>query len=71
MDPCPPSTCRTRDVAHWVDRLPLLVMIGCSIFFGIFPMHFYNVVRSTVVPMLDRIHQVAPLITHNATGLLP
>ena len=22
-------------------------MIGCSIFFGIFPMHFYNVVRST------------------------
>ena len=46
-------------------------MIGCSIFFGIFPMHFYNVVRSTVVPMLDRINQVAPMITQNTTGLLP
>jgi NADH-quinone oxidoreductase subunit M len=60
-----------RDTSQWVDRLPLLVMIGCSIFFGIFPMHFYNVVRSTVVPMLDRINQVAPMITQNTTGLLP
>ena len=59
------------DARRWVDRMPLLIMIGCSIFFGIFPMHFYNVVRSTVVPMLDRINQVAPMLTQQSTGLFP
>ena len=59
------------DARHWVDRMPLLIMIGCSIFFGIFPMHFYNVVRSTVVPMLDRINQVAPMLTQQTTGVFP
>ena len=58
-----PEYAHARDTSQWVDRLPLLVMIGCSIFFGIFPMHFYHVVRSTVVPMLDRINHVAPMIT--------
>ncbi len=64
-----PDHAQTLDAAGWVDRLPLLVLIGCSIFFGIFPMHFYHVVRSTVVPMLDRIHQAVPLVTHGAAGL--
>ena len=71
MGTCRPNMRMARDTSQWVDRLPLLVMIGCSIFFGIFPMHFYNVVRSTVVPMLDRINQVAPVVTQNTTGLLP
>lgn len=59
------------DARNWVDRVPLLLMIGCSIFFGIFPMHFYNVVRSTVVPMLDRINQVAPTLAQQTTGFVP
>ncbi|MDA0737684.1 MAG: NADH-quinone oxidoreductase subunit M [Nitrospirae bacterium] len=59
------------DTRNWVDRLPLLIMISTSIFFGIFPMHFYNVVRSTVEPMLDRINQVAPVIVQSTTGILP
>ena len=59
------------DTSQWVDRMPLLLMIATSIFFGIFPMHFYNVVRSTVEPMLDRINQVAPVIAQNAQGILP
>ncbi len=64
-----PDHAHTRDMTGWVDRLPLLIMIGCSIFFGIFPMHFYHIVRSAVVPMLDRINQAAPLVTQNAAGL--
>lgn len=60
-----------KDAVGFVNRLPLLLMIGCSITFGIFPGHFYEVVRSTVVPMLDRINHVTPLITQNSSGLLP
>jgi len=60
-----------RDTSEWVDRMPLLLMISASIFFGIFPMHFYNVVRSTVEPMLDRINQVAPAIAQNTAGIFP
>ncbi|RMH08084.1 MAG: NADH-quinone oxidoreductase subunit M [Nitrospirae bacterium] len=52
-----------HDAVGVVNRLPLLLMIGCSIFFGIFPVHFYNIVRSTVEPLLNRIHHVAPLIS--------
>ncbi len=64
-----PDGAHVRDATRWVDRLPLLVMIGCSIFFGIFPMRFYHLVQSTVVPMVDRIHHVAPLVTRHAAGL--
>ena len=60
-----------RDTSQWVDRMPLLLMITASIFFGIFPMHFYHVVRSTVEPMLDRINQVAPAIAQNTAGIFP
>jgi len=66
-----PEGHHAHDAVGIVDRLPLLLMIGTSIAFGIMPVHFYNVVRSTVEPMLDRINQVAPLITQNSTGLLP
>lgn len=61
----------SEDAKGIVDRLPLLLMIACSITFGIMPGHFYEVVRSTVEPMLDRINQVTPLITQNSTGLFP
>jgi len=54
-----------------VDRMPLLLLIACSIILGIFPGHFYDVVQSTVEPMVDRINQVAPLVTQNTQGLLP
>jgi len=60
-----------EDAKGLVDRLPLLLMIVCSITFGIFPGHFYDIVSSTVIPMLNRIHQVAPLVTQNTAGLLP
>ncbi|MEC4673055.1 MAG: NADH-quinone oxidoreductase subunit M [Nitrospirota bacterium] len=66
-----PEYAHVSDTRQWVDRLPLLIMISTSIFFGIFPMHFYEIVRSTVVPMLDRINQVAPVVAQHSTGLVP
>ena len=66
-----PEYAHAADAKHWVDRMPLLLLIACSITLGIFPGHFYEVVRATVEPMLDRINQVAPLITQTSSGLLP
>jgi NADH-quinone oxidoreductase subunit M len=66
-----PEYAHAADAKQWVDRMPLLLLIACSITLGIFPGHFYDVVRSTVEPMIDRINHVAPLITQNAQGLLP
>ncbi len=66
-----PEYSHAGDARQWVDRVPLLLLIACSIILGIFPGHFYEVVRSTVEPMVDRINHVAPLITQNAQGFLP
>ena len=66
-----PEYAHAADAKNWVDRMPLLLLIACSIILGIFPGHFYDVVRSTVEPMIDRINQVAPLVTQNTQGLFP
>src|SRR5213592_3874445 len=58
-----------HDAVSIVDRLPLLLMIGCSIVFGIFPGHFYDVIRSSVDPLLARIAVVAPLAAENGDAL--
>ncbi|MGH7168562.1 MAG: complex I subunit 4 family protein [Nitrospiraceae bacterium] len=60
-----------HDAVTIVDRLPLLLMIGCSIVFGIFPGHFYDVIRSSVDPLLARIVVVAPLVSQSGGGLMP
>jgi len=51
------------DAARWHDRLPILVMISCAIYFGLFPSHFIDVIQSGVVPLLERINAAAPLLT--------
>jgi NADH-quinone oxidoreductase subunit M len=66
-----PEYAHAGDTRNWVDRMPLLLLIACSIILGIFPGHFYDVVRSTVEPMVDRITQIAPLVTQNTQGLIP
>ena len=66
-----PEYAHALDARQWVDRMPLLLLIVCSISLFIYPWHFYEVVRSTVEPMVDRINHVAPLITQNTQGLLP
>ncbi len=50
-----------HDAVGLVDRMPLLLMIATSIFFGIFPGHFYSVIRSGVDPLIARITEVVPL----------
>ncbi len=66
-----PQYAHAADAKQWVDRMPLLLLIACSITLGIFPGHFYEVVRSTVEPMIDRINHMAPLITQNTQGPFP
>jgi len=58
----------SHDAVTIVDRLPLLLMIGCSIMFGIFPGQFYRVIRSGVDPLVARIVQVAPLAAGGPAG---
>lgn len=57
-----------HDAVAFVDRMPLLLMIATSIFFGIFPGHFYQIIRSGVDPLIARITEVVPL---KAEGLSP
>ena len=52
-----------HDAVALVDRLPLLLMIGASIMFGIAPGHFYRVIRAGVDPLLARIIEVAPIVS--------
>jgi len=58
-----------HDAVATVDRLPLLLMIACSIAFGIFPGHFYDVIRSGVDPLVTRITAVVPLAAQDRDGL--
>jgi NADH-quinone oxidoreductase subunit M len=58
-----------HDAVTTVDRLPLLLMIACSISFGIFPGHFYNVIRAGVDPLVARITQVVPLTSQPSKEL--
>jgi NADH-quinone oxidoreductase subunit M len=61
--PMPAQYRHSQDAITFVDRFPLLLMIACSISFGIFPGHFYDVIRSSVDPLLARIVTVTPLVS--------
>ncbi len=52
-----------QDARSWQDRLPLVLMIACSLFYGLFPSQFIHVIRSGVIPLVDRIQQVGPLVS--------
>jgi NADH-quinone oxidoreductase subunit M len=60
-----------HDARAWVDRVPLLIMMGTSIIFGIFPGPLLSVIRSGVDPILARIIQVAPIATQVGGAGLP
>ena len=60
-----------HDAVAWVDRTPLLILIACSIGYGIFPQHFYFVIRSGVDPLLARIMEITPLATQTSSTLMP
>lgn len=50
-----------HDAIAAVDRAPLLLMIACSITFGLFPGRFYDVIRAGTDPLVARIAKVVPL----------
>jgi len=64
-----PSMAAVHDATRFVDRLPLVALASASVFFGIFPGRFIQVIQAGVIPILQRIEHVAPLITQ-AGGLL-
>jgi len=45
--------------------VPLVLLITCSITFGLFPGHFYQVIRAGTDPLVSRITQVTPLTAQN------
>lgn len=53
-----------RDAVAFVDRLPFVLMMGCSIWFFLSPGHFYSVVRAGVDPLVARITKVVPVVEH-------
>jgi NADH-quinone oxidoreductase subunit M len=67
--PMPAQYSHSHDAVAFVDRFPLLLMIACSISFGIFPGHFYDVIRSSVDPLLARIVTVAPVTAQSSEEL--
>lgn len=52
-----PKWAHVRD-ASLVDRLPLIIMIFGSLYFGLFPTQFIHVISAGVQPILDQIHAV-------------
>ena len=60
-----------HDTLAWVDRVPLFILMGTSIIFGIFPGQLLRVIRSGVDPILAKIIQVAPIATHAVGAGLP
>jgi NADH-quinone oxidoreductase subunit M len=60
-----------HDARSWVDRIPLLILMGTSILFGIMPGPMLRVIRSGVDPILARIIEAAPAATQVGGVLLP
>ena len=57
-----------HDAATLVDRMPLLLMIVCSITFGLFPGHSYQIIRAGVDPLISKVTGPASL-AHEQDGL--
>lgn len=53
-----PAYAGVRDASPIVDRLPLIILAVISIYYGIFPGHFIEVIKSGVTPLIDAINAV-------------
>jgi NADH-quinone oxidoreductase subunit M len=54
-----PVMAKLPDATLWVDRLPFVLLVVMTLFFGIFPSRFLNVIQSGVSPILQRITAAA------------
>jgi NADH-quinone oxidoreductase subunit M len=52
-----------RDASPVIDRLPLLIMVSCTVFYGIFPSHFIEVIKAGVYPLLALINGPGTMIS--------
>jgi NADH-quinone oxidoreductase subunit M len=50
-----PHHVHARDASPFVDRLPLVIMMACSLYFGLFPTQFIDVISSGVEPLIAKI----------------
>ena len=60
-----------HDTRAWVDRVPLLILMGTSIFFGIMPGRLLHVIRSGVDPILARIIEATPVASQIGGTVFP
>ena len=54
--------------AKWSDRLPLLILITGSLYFGLFPTQFIHVISAGVQPLLEQIHQTGAIASSGGGG---
>jgi len=57
-----------HDASPVIDRLPLLIMITGSLYFGLFPTQFIHVISSGVQPILEQIHAAGPIASVGGGG---
>ena len=57
-----------HDAGPFVDRLPLVIMMACSLYFGLFPSQFIHVISSGVEPLVAKIQGVAEVVSLPPSG---
>jgi NADH-quinone oxidoreductase subunit M len=50
-----PHHAHARDASPFIDRLPFIIMMACSLYFGLFPTQFIDVISSGVEPLIAKI----------------
>jgi NADH-quinone oxidoreductase subunit M len=63
-----PQYAHAQDGSPVIDRLPLVLMMACSLLFGIFPSHFIRVIEGGVGPILAKIQEYAPALAQAGGG---
>jgi len=63
-----PKWAHVRDASPIIDRLPLLIMIFGSLYFGLFPTQFIHVISSGVQPILEQIHSAGAVAAAGGGG---
>ncbi|MCI0528990.1 MAG: hypothetical protein L0Y56_16255, partial [Nitrospira sp.] len=64
-----PQYAHARDGSPVIDRLPFVLMMGCSILFGLFPSHFIRVIEGGVGPILAKLHTASQMVVQVGGGL--
>lgn len=63
-----PQWGHAHDASPIIDRLPLLIMIAGSLYFGLFPSQFIHVISSGVQPILEQIYATGAIASSGGGG---